>query len=437
MLNYSAGLDGLRSAVQAARIRVVIASRAFVERIRLGPVLEKIEGIRIIYLEDLRGELGLADKLWLLFYALRFPGRVMRPAREDEPAVVIFTSGSEGRPKGVVLSHASVLANLAQLRAAIEISPCDKFMGAMPLFHSFGFTGGFLLPLLTGSRVYIYPSPLHYRIIPEMAYDRDCTIMFATNTFLSHYARRAHGFDFRSVRYLVSGAEKLTDEVRRLYMERFGVRVLEGYGATECSPAVSVNVPMAYKPATLGEFMPLLEWKLEPVPGIEEGGLLHVRGPNVMLGYWRDTAPGVLEQPSSVFGPGWYNTGDVAAVDRDGVVRLLGRMKRFAKVAGEMVSLETVEKIAEAASPAALHGAVARPDPSRGETIILATQDAGLKREQLKEAATALGAPDLAIPRRIIAVDKIPLLGNGKKDYPALQRMVEARIEAERAQAGV
>jgi acyl-[acyl-carrier-protein]-phospholipid O-acyltransferase/long-chain-fatty-acid--[acyl-carrier-protein] ligase len=194
---------------------------------------------------------------------------------------------------------------------------------------------------------------------------------------------------------------------------------------------------MAYRVATLGEFVPLLEWKLEPVPGIEEGGLLHVRGPNVMLGYWRDTAPGVLEPPSSVFGPGWYNTGDIVTVDGEGTVRMQGRMKRFAKVAGEMVSLETVEKIAEAASPAALHGAVARPDASRGETIILATQDAGLKREQLKEAATALGSPDLAIPRRIIHVDKIPLLGNGKKDYPALQRIVEARIEAERASAGV
>jgi acyl-[acyl-carrier-protein]-phospholipid O-acyltransferase / long-chain-fatty-acid--[acyl-carrier-protein] ligase len=425
MLNYTAGLDGMQSALIASRARVVIASRAFVERARLQNIVARLQGVRVVYLEDLRPTLTLADKIWLMGYAIWFPRRVMRPARPEDPALVIFTSGSEGKPKGVVLHHGALLANCAQVVAVIEFSCKDKFLSAMPMFHSFGMTGGFLLPILTGARIFIYPSPLHYRIVPEMAYDRDCTIMFATNTFLANYAKRANPYDFRSVRFVFAGAEKLTDEVRRLFSDKFGVRIIEGYGATECSPVVSANSPMANRNGTVGELVPGMEFKLEPVAGIEEGGLLHVKGPNVMLGYWRDSNPGLLEPPLSSFGEGWYNTGDIAAFDSDGFLRLLGRVKRFAKVAGEMVSLETVEKIAEAASPAKMHAVITRPDPGRGEMLVLYTQDSSLQRGQLQQKARELGAPDLAVPRRIVPIDKIPLLGNGKKDYTALQRIAE------------
>ena len=423
MLNYTAGLDGMQSALRASKARVVLASRAFIERARLVPIVEKFQDVRVVYLEDLRSQLTLADKLWLIGYALRFPRRVMRPSRPCDPALVIFTSGSEGKPKGVVLSHGAILANCEQAGAVFEFSSRDKFLSAMPLFHSFGMTAGFLLPILYGARIYIYPSPLHYRIIPEMAYDRDCTVLFATNTFLANYAKRAQPYDFRSVRYVVAGAEKLTDEVRRLYGEKFGVRVFEGYGATECSPIIAVNTPMNNKAGTVGEILPGMESRFEAIAGIDRGGILHVRGPNVMLGYWRESNPRVLEPPASVYGPGWYSTGDVAAFDENSHLQLLGRVKRFAKVAGEMVSLEIVEKIAEAASPASLHAAIAKPDPGRGEMILLFTQDASLKREQLQQAARSLGAPELAIPRRIVSIDKIPLLGNGKKNYPALQEV--------------
>jgi acyl-[acyl-carrier-protein]-phospholipid O-acyltransferase / long-chain-fatty-acid--[acyl-carrier-protein] ligase len=425
MLNYTAGLDGMQSALRAARAKVVIASRAFVERARLQHIVERLEGVRVVYLEDLRETLTLGDKLWLMGYAVWFPRRVMRPVKPEDPALVIFTSGSEGKPKGVVLHHGALMANCAQVNTVIEFSCKDKFLSAMPLFHSFGMTGGFLLPILNGSRIFIYPSPLHYRIVPEMAYDRDCTIMFATNTFLSNYAKRAHPYDFRSVRYVVAGAEKLTDEVRRLYSDKFGVRIIEGYGATECAPVISANSPMASRVGTVGELVPGMEYRLEPVAGIEDGGLLHVKGPNVMLGYWRDSNPGVLEPPSSSFGDGWYSTGDIAAFDSDGFLRLLGRVKRFAKVAGEMISLETVEKIAEAASPHKMHAAIARPDAARGEMLVLYTQDADLRRDQLQQAARNMGAPEIAIARRIVPIDKIPMLGNGKKDYTALQRIAE------------
>lgn len=428
MINFTAGPEGVRSACRAAGVKVILTSKAFLDRAKLYPLVEQLEGIQIVLLEDLKAKFTLADKLWLILYAMRWPRAATLRSAPQEPAAVLFTSGSEGKPKGVVLSNTAMLANVRQCMAVVDVGPPDRFLSAMPAFHSFGLTAGFLLPILNGSPVFLYPTPLHYSIIPEMFYDRDCTVLFATPTFLKHYARRAHPYDFRRVRFLMAGAEKLTDEIRQTYLEKFGARILEGYGATECSPVIAVNTPMRARSGTVGEILPGMEYRIEPVPGIKDAGLLHVKGPNVMSGYWRDSNPQVLEPPASVFGPGWYATGDLASVDEDGFLVLKGRVKRFAKVAGEMVSLEVVEKIAEAASPAVLHAAVTRPDPSRGEMIILLTQDAELRRDQLQQAARAIGAPELAIPRRIIQIQKIPLLGNGKKDYPKLQSIMEELI---------
>lgn len=429
MLNFTAGAEGLQSALTAARVRVVLTSRAFVERARLGPVIEKLASCEIRYLEDLRPMLTLGDKLWLLLWALRRPRAMLLPGKPDNPAAILFTSGSEGKPKGVVLSHDSILANIEQGLTAFDVSPMDKMLSAMPVFHSFGLTANMVLPVVNGIPLFLYPSPLHYSMIPEIVYDRDCTVLFGTNTFLKHYGTRAHAYDFRRVKIAVGGAEKVTDEVRMLWFEKFGVRVMEGYGATECSPIIAVNGPMRCKFGSVGELLPGMESRLEPVEGVTEGGLLHVRGPNLMLGYLRDSAPGVLEPPSSIYGEGWYATGDIAVIDEEGFVTLQGRMKRFAKVAGEMVSLEVVEKIAEAASPASVHASVSRPDSSRGEMIVLVTQDSALKREHLQQAARQLGAPELAIPRRVIYTQKVPLLGSGKKDYPAVSRLVESELE--------
>lgn len=433
MLNFTAGVDGMQSALRAAKVKTILTSRQFLEKGKLTAVVEKLQGVNVVFLEDLRAKLTLGDKLWLILYALPFPRAATKISKPDEPAVVLFTSGSEGKPKGVVLSHWAILSDIEQVFSIIDVSRADKILSAMPVFHSFGLTAGFMLPVVSGIRLFLYPSPLHYSIVPELFYDRDATVMFATPTFLKHYAKRAHPYDFRKVKMLLGGAEKLTDEIRNTYMDKFGVRVLEGYGATECAPVIAVNTAMRYKAGTVGEILPLMEWKLEKVPGIEEGGLLHVKGPNVMLGYWRESNPCVLEPPQSVFGPGWYATGDLAVVDDDGFLQLRGRVKRFAKVAGEMISLEVVEKIAETASPKHIHGAVNRPDPGRGEMIVLCTQDKDLKRDQLQAAARELGAPELAIPRRIVYIDKIPLLGTGKKDYPKLTQLVEAQLEQSRA----
>jgi len=422
MLNYTAGTAGMQNACIAAGVRTIVTSRQFVEAAKLAPALAGLVDIRIVYLEDLRSQFGLWDKLWLTGFARWLPALAVQQGRPDDPAVVLFTSGSEGKPKGVVHTHRGILSNIAQIRAVIDFSPSDKFMISLPLFHAFGFTCGGIMPLVTGSKMFLYPSPLHYRIIPEIIYDRGCTVLFGTSTFLGNYARFAHPYDFYKLRYVVAGAEKLNEEVRKTWMEKFGIRILEGYGATECAPVLAVNTPMACRTGTVGPLLPGLEFKLEAVPGIAQGGLLSVRGPNVMQGYYLFDNPGVLKPPVE----GWYSTGDVVEFDADGFVRILGRVKRFAKVAGEMVSLEVVEQIANLASPAGQHAATTQTDPQRGENILLFSTDAALSREALLAVARELGSPELAVARKIVPVAELPLLGTGKTDYVTLKQMAES-----------
>mgnify|MGYP002478276144 FL=1 len=430
MLNYTAGADGLQAACTAAQIRTVLTSRAFVEQAKLGDKLAGLDGVRLLYLEDLRDRISVADKLWLVLWARHFPRAATHAGSPEDAAVVLFTSGSEGKPKGVVLSHRALLANIAQIRASVDFSVDDKILNALPLFHSFGLTAGGLLPVLTGANVFLYPSPLHYRVIPELAYDRNCTVLLGTSTFLGNYARFAHPYDFYRLRYVIAGAEKLAEPVRLTWFEKFGIRIFEGYGATETAPVLAVNTPMAYRTGSVGQLLPGIEHRLLPVPGIDpaEGrrGMLHVRGPNVMSGYLRFDQPGQLQPPASEAGQGWYETGDVVEIDHDGLVRIVGRVKRFAKVAGEMVSLEVVEKLAAAASPTTAHASSTQPDPAKGEALVLFTTDRGLDRERLLAAARTQGVSELAVPRKIVAVEALPLLGTGKTDYVTLKQWAEA-----------
>jgi acyl-[acyl-carrier-protein]-phospholipid O-acyltransferase/long-chain-fatty-acid--[acyl-carrier-protein] ligase len=427
MLNYTAGVDGMQAACAAAEIRTLVTSRAFVEQAKLADKIAALQGIkRVVYLEDLRTQVTLADKLWLMGWGLHFPRRVEVKTSADAAAAVLFTSGSESQPKGVVLSHRAILANIAQIRATIDISTDDRMLNVLPVFHSFGLTAGTLLPLLTGVSLFLYPSPLHYRVIPELAYDRGCTVLLGTSTFLGHYARFAHPYDFYRLRYVVAGAEKVAPAVRELWFEKFGIRLLEGYGATETAPVIAVNTPMAYRSGSVGQFLPGIEYRLQTVPGIECGGLLSVRGPNVMSGYLKADKPGVLQTPVSDGGAGWYETGDIVEIDEDGFVHIVGRVKRFAKVAGEMVSLEAVEKLAQTAAPGAQHAASSQPDAGKGEALVLFTTDARLDRLALQAAARSLGMPELAVPRKIVRVTDLPLLGTGKADYVTLKRMAQA-----------
>ncbi len=421
LLNYTAGSSGMQNACVAANIKTVITSRKFIEAAKLEDVVHELNHLNILYLEDLRSTFGVLDRAWLIGYALHYPRAVMERANPEEPAVILFTSGSEGKPKGVVHSHKSILANIAQIMAMYDLNPDDKFMMVLPLFHAFGFTGS-LVAILNGIKIVVFPSPLQYKIIPEVIYDRGCTVLFATSTFLSNYAKFAHPYDFYKLRLVLAGAEKLNDEVRKTYSEKFGIRILEAYGATECAPGISVNSFMANANGSVGQFLPGIEHKLEPVPGIEDGGLLHVKGENNMMGYYLYENPGKLVSLQD----GWYNTGDIVAIDANGFIYIKGRVKRFAKIAGEMISLEVVEKIANTAAPEHQHAASTQEDMQRGENIILFTTDPELKREDLKIVAKKLGSPELAIAKKIVFIEEIPLLGTGKTDYVTLKEMAIA-----------
>lgn len=423
MINYTSGVEGMQSACQTAKIKTILTSRTFLEKAKLTEKVTQLRDVKLVYLEDLRPQFSLADKVWLMAYAIWFPRRVMRPAKLEDPAVVLFTSGSEGKPKGVVTSHGAILANINQCRAVFEFSNRDKFLAALPLFHSMGLIVAALIPFTCGARVFLYPSPLHFRMIPEMSYDRDCTIVFGTGTFLAKYGQFAHPYDFYSVRYVLCGAEKLPDSVRQLWMEKFGIRILEGYGVTEMSPVISINSPYFNRVGTVGKILPDIEYHLEAVPGIERGGRLHVHGPNEMTGYMFHDNPGVVQPPQSSYRSGWYDTGDVVDIDPDGYVTIMGRVKRFAKVAGEMVSLEVVEAMANVASPGRAHAASTAASDRRGEIVVLFTEDKELKRDQLAAAARQRGFPEVAIPRSVIHIDKLPRLGSGKFDYVTLKQM--------------
>ena len=427
MLNYSAGPEAMHAACIAAGIKTVITSRRFINVARLDATVRALHGVNLVYVEDLRATLTLADKLWLITRALPHPRSVLPQSNPADVAIVLFTSGSEARSKGVAISHDAMLANVAQLRAVIEFGPNDKYFNALPMYHTYGLTACTLMPILTGTRLFLYTTPLHYRLIPELAYTRDCTYMFGTSTFLGHYARQAHPYDFYRMRVVISGGEKLNAEVAELWSKKFGLRIMEGYGATECGPAMALNTPLAYREGTVGRFLPGMEWRLVDVQGITRGASLHVRSANLMSGYYFFEQPGVLHPPRSEVGTGWYNTGDVVDLDADGFVTIMGRVKRFAKIAGEMVSLELIERIAYTASPDFKHAATVEQISGSGESTVLFTTDPALDRLALVKAARQLGAQDLAAARRIVKVASLPLLGSGKTDYVTLHRMSTRR----------
>jgi acyl-[acyl-carrier-protein]-phospholipid O-acyltransferase/long-chain-fatty-acid--[acyl-carrier-protein] ligase len=379
-----------------------------------------------VYLEDLAAHICTSDKISAWLQAITadywYSDRHHNP---DSPAVILFTSGSEGVPKGVVLSYSNVLANLKQLEASISFNAQDVVLNFLPMFHSFGFTVGTMLPILSGMKVFFYPTPLHYAIIPEMAYELHATIMFGTNTFLAAYAKKAHAYDFFNMRYVVAGAEKLQETTRQLWAEKFGIRILEGYGATETTPITSVNTPMYYKAGTVGRFMPSMEYKLEPIDGIEDAGRLHVKGPNIMLGYYLADNPAVLVPPKSIYGDGWYDTGDIVHVDEEGFISIRGRSKRFAKVAGEMVSLTAVETLATNAWSSAHHAVISLPDAKKGEQVILVTTQKQATVQQLADASQGVAA--ILLPKKIIIVDEIPVMATGKTNYIAVTELAKGK----------
>ncbi|MFA5122189.1 AMP-binding protein [Zavarzinia sp.] len=419
MLNFSAGPSTMASACRTAKVKTVLTSRRFVQMAKLEDAIKAIgEVATVVYLEDVRSGLTLTDKLFGLAASRApkfFRGEVTTPA--EAPAVVLFTSGSEGLPKGVVLSHRNLNANQLQVTSIVDITRQDKVLNPLPVFHSFGLLGGMVLPILVGVKTFLYPSPLHYRAIPELVYETGSTIMFGTDTFLNGYARAAHPYDFYSTRYIFAGAERVKDETRRIYGEKFGVRILEGYGTTECSPVVAVNTAMQFKPGSVGRLLPAMRARIEPVEGIVRGGRLVVTGPNIMLGYYWPDRPAELDPPKD----GWYDTGDIVEIDELGFVTILGRAKRFAKIAGEMVSLAAVEHEANELWPDFIHAVVNLPDPTKGERLAMMTTCPEAERSRLSRHLQERGLTELMLPKTIVTVTEVPLLGSGKIDYQAVK----------------
>jgi len=423
ILNFSTGTPTMLACAELAGLKHIITSRAFLKRFKLDPAPFEQAGLKLLYLEDLRATISSVARI-LALASSYFPQSPSPFADSLGTAVILFTSGSEGIPKGVELSHRNLLANTRQMLAICDLRDDERFFNAMPMFHSFGLLAGTILPLVRGNYIFIYPSPLHYRVVPTVFYDKDCTVLFGTNTFLSGYGRKAHPYDFRSLRYLFAGAEKLQSATAELWAQKFGVRILEGYGATECSPCLSATTPLEPNHGTAGRFLPGIEWKLEPVDGVADAGRLFVRGPNIMKGYLNADANAKFHS-----GGGWYDTGDIVSVDAEGFVSIRGRMKRFAKISGEMVSLTAVEDALAGAFPhyglRMATAVVTRPDEDKGEALVCCTNEPKLTLAEIRDAIKAKGLGNLCIPREIALVKEIPKLGTGKVNHRELQTMVQ------------
>jgi acyl-[acyl-carrier-protein]-phospholipid O-acyltransferase / long-chain-fatty-acid--[acyl-carrier-protein] ligase len=425
MLNFTAGIRNLRAACKLAGVKRILTAHRFIDQGKLDDLIDALQADHeIVYLEDVRKQIGVADRAFAAL-AGALPRRFRAPMSHKDPGVILFTSGSFGAPRGVMLTQGNLLANVDQIAAHIDLDPAWVMFNPLPVFHCFGLTAGALLPIMSGIKAFQYPSPLHVKQIPPLIKDTGAAVLFATDTFVNQYARSADPGELSGLKFVVCGAEKVRDETHNLIAERFGpVPLLEGFGATEASPVIAVNRPPDNKRGTVGPVVPGLETRLEPVEGIPVGGRLYVRGPNIMAGYLNEA--GGVDPPVD----GWHDTGDVVEFDSDGFLRILGRVKRFAKIGGEMVSLTAAEDLAAGLWPDARHAVIAMQDARKGERLVLITDRLDAAVGELVAHAQSLGAPELAVPRRIVRVPEIPVLGTGKTDYVAIQRMAETDARA-------
>jgi acyl-[acyl-carrier-protein]-phospholipid O-acyltransferase / long-chain-fatty-acid--[acyl-carrier-protein] ligase len=426
MLNFTAGAAGMKSALATAKVRRIVTARRFVDLGKLEALIEELgRDHEIVYLEDVREKLSLVDKGFAAVGTF-VPGLVASRKAHNSPAVILFTSGTEGEPKGVALSHANLLSNVEQAREHLNLYETDILFNPLPTFHCFGLTVGSLMPLLLGIKVVCHPTPLQPREIVKRIRESKATILLSTDTFISQYARAGDQGDLNSLRMTVCGAERLRDETRALLRRKYSIDLLEGYGVTEAAPVVAANQPEVNRPGTVGRLLPGIQARLEPVEGIPGAGRLFIKGPNVMLGYIKADQPGVIQPLPD----GWHDTGDVVAIDEEGCIAIKGRLKRFAKIGGEIVSLAVVESIASALWPDFNHAAIAVPDPRKGEQVMLVTTNKDANRHDLVGWAHNHGVAELSVPRQIMTIEEIPVLGTGKTDYVAVERLAKAKTAA-------
>lgn len=419
MFNFTSGARNLKAAARAAEVKKVVTARKFIEIGKLESLVEELSGsVEFLYLEDMKEALSPLDKARAVMGPM-LPRLFSASPDPDSLGIILFTSGTEGDPKGVALSHSNILSNIYQIAEHVEILPTDIFFNPLPTFHCYGLTAGTLWPILNGYPVVLHPSPLQTKIIPQRIFETGSTVLFATDTFLQQYMRASDDAGMSSLRIAVCGAERVKDETRAAAARRFGFEVLEGYGVTEGSPVLAANQPGDIRAGTVGKLLPGVVARLEPVEGLSNGKRLFVRGPNIMQGYITPDAPGVVTPPTD----GWHDTGDIVAFDDDGYMSIRGRMKRFAKVGGEMISLAVVENCATAVWPDNLHAAAILPDDRKGEQIVLVTDRQSPDRSLLLGWAQNHGVPELAVPKKIVSVAEVPVLGTGKLDYIAIQRL--------------
>ncbi len=420
MLNFSLGKTAFLSSLQTAEIHSIITAHQFVEKARLESLIQSIEaaGIEIIYLEDFAKTISFVQKITGIWrYLIRH-----KPQNEPiRPAVILFTSGSEGMPKGVLLSHINLQANRYQIINMISVNGSDVLFNALPMFHSFGLTVGAIAPTLCGVKTFLYPSPLHYRIVPELIYDTNATIVCGTDTFFYGYGRMGHPYDFFNIKYAIVGGEKLKERTQLLWMKKFGVRILQGYGTTETSPVLCLNTPMNLKEETVGRFLPHIQYQIKKIEGVNKGGELWVKGDNIMLGYINSNYSDKIERPLN----GWYQTGDIVDIDEDGFVSIIGRLKRFAKIGGEMISLNAVENVLEKLYPDSLQGVISIEDAQKGEKLILVTNNQQANITEMKAFFKTNGLSELWAPNKVIWLSNPPLLGSGKIDYKSILEKLE------------
>ena len=427
MINFSAGVQNIVSCAKTVQMNKIITSKLFVKKAGLESVVEalKNEGCEIFYLEECAKKISIWAKiLGVLQYKVKYVPYKANPA---DRAVILFTSGSEGAPKAVVLTHANVISNVWQIATFETLNITDVVMNSMPIFHSFGLVLGTLYAMYQGAKVFLYPSPLHFRVITDLLYELSATVMIGTDTFFRSYAKISHPLDFGSLRLCYAGAEGVKLDTRNIMNERLGARLMEAYGTTECSPAVAGNNMVFNKFGTIGKLCPGMQCRLEKVDGIEKGGELVVKGPNVMAGYIMADNPGVLVPPED----GWYHTGDIVEMDEIGFITIKDRIKRFAKIGGEMVSLRAVENMickAYEGKDEFCCGVVAIPHENKGEQIVVATNEPSLTIEMLREFIKANGYPELYLPRIILHKDKIPTFATGKIDNVTLKKEVLAEL---------
>ncbi|MHC4346630.1 MAG: AMP-binding protein, partial [Planctomycetota bacterium] len=436
-LNYVASVDAREQAIKECGIRCIISSRGFVEKVE---DLGNLPGL--VFLEDIFQKVQNASKLGVYLRARFMPRRLLAGARgfnADDLAAVIFTSGSSGRPKGVMLSHHNILSNIEAARMVFRIMPEDDVCAVLPFFHSFGFTCTLWLPLVSGVSASYVPNPLDGRAVGQIAGENHSTLLFGTPTFLLHYVRRAQKEDFASLRFVVVGAEKLKESVADSFEAKFGIRPVEGYGTTELSPVVSLNLPdvtvggvyqAGSKPGAVGHPIPGVAVKIvdandgQPLE-IGEAGLLLVKGPNVMLGYLN-----MEDQTARVLEDGWYKTGDIGKIDEDGFLTLTGRLSRFSKISGEMVPHVGVEE-AYLKGLGAVEQVVAVtgvPEPKKGEELVVLHLEEAGDADKLHRIISESSLPNLWKPRRdsYVKVEAMPVLGSGKLDLMRLREIAMA-----------